>query len=188
MTLEIEVPKSLDEELTQQAAMEGTDKQEHATLLLYLATALLRGTETTPFREAVKVFRAQHPVEQAMDLDYDTLLSSLPPLDGIYQQPGRMNRGIHIDENGVAWITGTTTKVIEVALTKQSFGLTPEELQAELPHLSLAQVYEALAYYYAHQEAVDAEIERRYQAVEKLRLEAGESAFARRMRAEGKLH
>src|SRR5437879_4790070 len=57
---------------------------------------------------------------------------------------------IRLDEEGVAWIEGTTTKVIEVVLNKIASGLSPEELQAELPHLSLAQVYAALAYHYAH--------------------------------------
>jgi len=69
----------------------------------------------------------------------------------------------------VAWLDHTTTKVIEVAQVKLTAGLTPEELQAELPHLTLAQVYAALAYYYAHQEEMDAEIERRRQKTEQMR-------------------
>src|SRR5437588_84151 len=67
--------------------------------------------------------------------------------------------GILLDENGVAWIEGTATKVIEVALTQRVSGLTPEELQSELPHLSRSQIYAALAHYYAHQDQMDAEIE-----------------------------
>lgn len=97
------------------------------------------------------------------------------------------NLPIVFDANGVAYIEGTTTKVIEVALAKKTSGLTPEELQAELPHLTLAQVYAALAYYYAHQAALDAEIDRRYEYAEKMRAQAGESPFAKRMREAGKL-
>ena len=37
-------------------------------------------------------------------------------------------------------------------------GVKPEELVSEKPQLTLAQVYAALAYYYANQEAIDAEI------------------------------
>lgn len=37
-------------------------------------------------------------------------------------------------------------------------GLTPEELQADFPHLSLAAIYDALSYYYDHREEIDAEI------------------------------
>ncbi len=76
---------------------------------------------------------------------------------------------IWVDDEGVGWIEGTTTKVIEVALNKFASGLSPEELQSELPHLSLAQVYAALAYYYAHQEELDAEIGRRRLWVEEMR-------------------
>jgi uncharacterized protein (DUF433 family) len=94
---------------------------------------------------------------------------------------------ILLDENGVAWIEGTATKVLEVALTKRVSGLTPEQLQAELPHLSLAQVYAALAYYYAHQGQLDAEIERRKQWAEEMALQAGESPFLNRLGAMGKL-
>jgi uncharacterized protein (DUF433 family) len=78
---------------------------------------------------------------------------------------------IRLDEHGVAWIEGTATKVIEIALTKHVSGLTPEELQAELPHLSLAQIEAALAYYCDHQRELDAEIERRRQWAEKMRMQ-----------------
>ncbi len=37
-------------------------------------------------------------------------------------------------------------------------GLSPEELVDQINHLSLAQVYAALAYYYANREGVEAEI------------------------------
>jgi uncharacterized protein (DUF433 family) len=95
--------------------------------------------------------------------------------------------GIVLDENGVAWIEGTATKVIEVALTQKVSRLTPEELQSELPHLSRAQIYAALAHYYAHQDQMDAEIERRKQWAEEMASRAGESPFVKRLRATGKL-
>ncbi len=37
-------------------------------------------------------------------------------------------------------------------------GLTPEELVEKFPHLSLAQVYDALAYYYDNREEIDRDI------------------------------
>jgi hypothetical protein len=55
------------------------------------------------------------------------------------------------------------------------------------PHLSLAQVYAALAYYYAHQDQLDAEIERRKRWAEEMALQARESPFVKRVRAMGKL-
>lgn len=94
---------------------------------------------------------------------------------------------IILDEHGIAWIDGTQTKVIEVALTKRTSGLTAEELWEELPHLSLSQVYSALAYYHAHKEKLDAEIERRRQWAEEMAAQAGDSPFVQRLRALGKL-
>jgi len=37
-------------------------------------------------------------------------------------------------------------------------GIAPEELHATFPHLSLAAIYDAVAYYYDNQEEIDAEI------------------------------
>lgn len=37
-------------------------------------------------------------------------------------------------------------------------GLSPEEMVAEIPHLTLAQVYVALAYYHANREEVESDI------------------------------
>lgn len=94
---------------------------------------------------------------------------------------------IVLDERGVAYIEGTTTKVKEVVLNKAWTGQTPEELQQDMPHLTLGQIYAALAYYHQHKDALDAEIQRDYEYAEQMRLEAGESPFAKRMRTEGKL-
>ena len=51
---------------------------------------------------------------------------------------------IELDERGVAWITGTKVKVIEVATDKLAHGSSPEEMHVQHPHLSLAQIYAAL--------------------------------------------
>jgi uncharacterized protein (DUF433 family) len=37
-------------------------------------------------------------------------------------------------------------------------GLSAEEIMAEIPHLTFAQVYAALTYYHANQEAIEADI------------------------------
>jgi len=74
---------------------------------------------------------------------------------------------IHLDEHGVAWIDNTKVKVIEVVLDKLAHGSSPEEIHFQYPHLSLAQIHAALAYYYDHQVELDAEIQRCWQAVNK---------------------
>ena len=65
---------------------------------------------------------------------------------------------ICLDERGVAYIAGTRIKVRHVAIERQARGASVEEIEEAYPHLSLGQIYAALAYYYDHQERVDAEI------------------------------
>ena len=73
-----------------------------------------------------------------------------------------------IDEQGIAWITGANVKVIEVALDKVAYGWSPEEMHSQHPNLSLAQIHSALAYYYEHQERLDAEMSRQERELEAL--------------------
>jgi uncharacterized protein (DUF433 family) len=75
---------------------------------------------------------------------------------------------IEIDDKGVARITGTRHKVHLLAAHKLMSGQTPEQLQEGFPHLSLAQVYAALAYYYDHQAEIDARIKQDADDAERL--------------------
>ena len=54
-------------------------------------------------------------------------------------------------------ITGTGITVHRIAIWYK-LGHTPEEIAYQYPHLTLAQVYAALAYYHANRDAVEAEI------------------------------
>jgi uncharacterized protein (DUF433 family) len=90
---------------------------------------------------------------------------------------------IEIDEKGVAWIAGANTKVIEVVLDKLAYGWSPEETHFQHPHLSLAQVHAALAYYYEHQEQMDSEIAKRRQEVEKMAGDSLDSPLRRKLLA-----
>jgi uncharacterized protein (DUF433 family) len=80
-----------------------------------------------------------------------------------------LNSLLEIDEEGVPWISGANTKVVEVVLDKVAYGWSPEEMHRQHPHLSMAQIHSALAYYYEHQAEVDADIERRKRYVEEMR-------------------
>jgi uncharacterized protein (DUF433 family) len=94
---------------------------------------------------------------------------------------------IWLDERGVAWIDDTNTKVIEVALARIAHGWSPEEIHFQHEHLSLAQIYAALGYYYDHQGELEAQIERGRREVARLRATAGESPLHKRLRETGKL-
>jgi len=94
-----------------------------------------------------------------------------------------INSLIEIDDQGVPWISGANTKVIEVVLDKMAHDSSPEEMHLQYPHLSLAQIHAALSYYYEHQDEVDADIERRNRYVEELRTQQPDSPLRQRLRA-----
>ena len=56
-------------------------------------------------------------------------------------------------------IRGTRTSVANIA-GYYLMGLSPEEIQRELPHLGLAQIFDALAFYLDHKKAIDRELEK----------------------------
>lgn len=86
---------------------------------------------------------------------------------------------VRLDKSGVAWVDDTKVKVVEVILDHLAYGYSPEEIHLQHPHLSLAQVHAAFAYYYDHQAALDTELEQRYGRVQAARTKAGE-AFTRK--------
>jgi len=94
---------------------------------------------------------------------------------------------ILLDENGVAWIGDTNTKVIEVVLDKMAYGWSPEEIHFQHSYLSLAQIHAALTYYYDHKEAIDAEIDRQEKEIEALMEQSKDSPLRQRLRKSGKL-
>lgn len=92
------------------------------------------------------------------------------------------HKHIGIDENGVARIADTRSRVIDVAMERNEFGYSPEEVCRQHPHLTLAQVHSALAYYFDHKDRLDADIERRKNKAETLRRELEDSELQERLR------
>lgn len=60
---------------------------------------------------------------------------------------------------GKAAIEKARIRVNNIASLRKQ-GRTPEQMLEVYPHLTLAQVYAALVYYYDHTDEIDAEIER----------------------------
>lgn len=54
-------------------------------------------------------------------------------------------------------------------------GLSPEEIVVEIPHLTLAQVHAALAYYHANREEIEQDIAEEEAVAEQLEQEHGKS-------------
>ena len=94
---------------------------------------------------------------------------------------------ITLDTDGIPHLAGTRTKVIEIALDRLAHHWDADEIQRQHPHLSLAQIYSALAYYYDHQAEMDRDIDEQMRAAEQIRASLGESPLRLKLRALGRL-
>ncbi|MCQ3932861.1 MAG: hypothetical protein DPW16_20625 [Chloroflexi bacterium] len=92
---------------------------------------------------------------------------------------------IILNDAGVPIVKGTTTKVIEIVLDVKAYGWSPKEIHFQHPYLSLGQIHSALAYYWDHQEELDADIERRLLRVEEIRKELKPVPLLDKLRAKG---
>jgi uncharacterized protein (DUF433 family) len=64
-------------------------------------------------------------------------------------------------------IKGTRTPVRAIVEIYR-LGTAPEEIPKRLPHLTLAQVFDALSYYSDHQDEINAHIERNHVGVDEI--------------------
>ena len=92
---------------------------------------------------------------------------------------------IVLNENGIPIITGTNMKVIELILGKIAYGWSPEELHFQYPHLTLGQIYSALAYYCDHREELDHDIEQRLENIDRTKRSIESSALVSRLKSKG---
>jgi uncharacterized protein (DUF433 family) len=93
---------------------------------------------------------------------------------------------IEISSDGHARIRGTGFKVRMLAEEHLLTGAEAVELQRGHPHLTLSQIYSALAYYYDHKKVFDREIEELRAFAEQMRAQQGESLLAKKLREMGK--
>ena len=52
-------------------------------------------------------------------------------------------------------ISGTSIRVIDIAVRYEIMGMSPEDIIIALPHLNLSQIHDALSYYYEHKKEID---------------------------------
>jgi uncharacterized protein (DUF433 family) len=90
---------------------------------------------------------------------------------------------IMLDDSQVAYIAGTSMKVIELVIAWPVYGWSPEELHFQYPQLALGQIHSALAYYWDHQAALDTAIVSQLAQVDALRRSTPPVLLAARMRA-----
>ncbi|MEW5856479.1 MAG: DUF433 domain-containing protein [Cyanobacteriota bacterium] len=67
-------------------------------------------------------------------------------------------------------IAATRISVQNIAIDYKT-GMTPEEIAEQRSHLTLAQVYAALAYYHANKDEIDADITAYYEECDRLEAE-----------------
>ena len=94
---------------------------------------------------------------------------------------------IEVTPEGVPYIAGTQTKVVEVVLDRLAYHWDVDEIHRQHPHLSLAQIHSALAYYYDHQAEMDGEIDAQLRRIAAIRASLGESPIRLKLQAMGRL-
>jgi uncharacterized protein (DUF433 family) len=90
-----------------------------------------------------------------------------------------------LNDARVPVISGTTMKVIELVLAQAAYGWSAEELHIQFPHLTLGQIYSALAYYWDHREELDSDIEKRVEKVNIIRKSVPVSPLIKRLKDKG---
>jgi uncharacterized protein (DUF433 family) len=91
-----------------------------------------------------------------------------------YVNPGGLPPSAHIEVTpgvcgGKPCITNTRIRVQDIVIYYDRFGQSAEEIVNRYPQLSLADVYAALAYYFDHREAMDAQMRQGLAVIEEAR-------------------
>lgn len=84
-----------------------------------------------------------------------------------------------------AFITGTRVRVQDIYVDSEVLGKSPEEIVAGLPHLTLAQVHAALAYYFDHRQEILDELRQDEQFVAAMKLRTGPGPLEAKLRNAG---
>ncbi|MGD9635118.1 MAG: DUF433 domain-containing protein [Pirellulales bacterium] len=81
-----------------------------------------------------------------------------------------------------AYVAGTRIRVQDIYAMSEVQGLSPDQIVAELPHLTLGQVHAALAYYFDHREQIRQEFREDDEFVEMLRRQTGPGPLEQRLK------
>lgn len=103
-----------------------------------------------------------------------TIATGAPSLaDYIVKTPGVCS--------GEPRVAGTRIKVKHIYTWVERMGMSPARVVAEYPHLTMAQVHAALAYYWSHRDEIHHDIENEEKLVAELRKKAGPSKIQERL-------
>src|SRR5438128_5544924 len=84
---------------------------------------------------------------------------------------------------GKPHVAGSRIKVQHIAIWHERMGMSPEEIGATYPALTLAAIYGALAYYHCHRAEIDADIEADERFVAEQKAKAGPSQVQQKLAA-----
>lgn len=94
---------------------------------------------------------------------------------------------ITFNNEGIPVISGTTMKVIELVVEKTAHGWSAEELHLNHPHVTLGQIYSALAYYSDHQDELDKDIDSRLRKIDEIQSASTSSTLKEKLKSKGLL-
>jgi uncharacterized protein (DUF433 family) len=92
---------------------------------------------------------------------------------------------IVLSQSGIPMIEGTNTKIVEIVAEIKAYGWSPEEIHFQHPHLSLGQIYSALAYYSDNAAEIDRDLKERLTKVEEIRRQIGEPEIRNKLKEKG---
>jgi uncharacterized protein (DUF433 family) len=84
-----------------------------------------------------------------------------------------------------AVITGSRVRVQDIYVDFEVLGKSAEEIAAALPHLTLAQIHAALAYYFDHREEILEELRQDGQFLAKMKSQTGPGPLETKLRNAG---
>lgn len=94
---------------------------------------------------------------------------------------------IEMNRDGVAIVSGTTTKVVEIVQDHLAHHWHAEDIHRQYPHLSLAQIHAALTYFYDHQPEMEQEIEDRWRRAMDIKAKRADNTIRDKLRQMGHL-
>ena len=83
---------------------------------------------------------------------------------------------------GKPCVAGTRIRVWDIYVHHEVRGMTPDEITAQYPELSLADVHAAMAYYWDNREAIDKQMKDADEFVDQLKAATGLGPLERRLR------
>lgn len=84
-----------------------------------------------------------------------------------------------------AYVTGTRIRVQDIYAQSEVHGKSPEQVVTAFPHLSLAQVHAALAYYFDHRESILDEIKQDDEFTSLMKARTGPGPLEQKLHSNG---